>query len=78
MSADSLRTRPSATLRLLEDAYEADSRTQERLMLLELAADLENWPARNLVFRTALDRAAHDLVRLAGQAEAEPPPAQPG
>jgi hypothetical protein len=36
----------------------------ERLMLLELATDLQNWPARNLIFRAALDRAA-DIRRLA-------------
>ena len=41
----------------------------ERVMLLELATDLKNWPARNLVFRTALDRAAEDLVTMASHAE---------
>ena len=41
--------------------------SHERLLLLELATDLQNWPARNMVFRQALDRAADDLVRLAGQ-----------
>ena len=45
------------------------SPAHERLMLLELATDLQNWPARNLVFRTALDRAAEDIVRMAGGAE---------
>jgi hypothetical protein len=38
-------------------------------MLLELATDLQNWPARNLVFRAALDRAADDLVRMASTAD---------
>ena len=42
-----------------------DTASHERLLLLELATDLQNWPARNMVFRQALDRAAHDLVRLA-------------
>lgn len=50
-----------------EDAP-ADSEAYERLMLLELAIDLESWPARNLVFREALDRAAQDLVAMAGKA----------
>ena len=45
----------------------ADSDAYERLMLLELATDLENWPARNLVVREALDRAAQDLVAMAGK-----------
>lgn len=43
--------------------------SHERLMLLELATDLKNWPARNPVFRTALDRAAQDLVTMASQAD---------
>lgn len=38
-------------------------------MLLELATDLQNWPARNLVFKEALDRAAHDLVAMASKDE---------
>lgn len=45
------------------------SPSHERLMLLELATDLQNWPARNLVFKTALDRAAEDLVRMASGAD---------
>jgi hypothetical protein len=36
-------------------------------MLLELATDLESWPAKNLVVRQALDRAAQDLVAMAGK-----------
>ena len=46
-----------------------DSVAQERLMLLELATDLRNWPARNLVFRDALDRAAQDLLAMASAGE---------
>lgn len=42
-----------------------DSPAHERLLLLELASDLQNWPVRNLVFRHALDRAAQDLVMIA-------------
>jgi hypothetical protein len=49
-----------------EDAA-ADSDAYERLMLLELATDLESWPAKNLVVRQALDRAAQDLVAMAGK-----------
>ena len=45
----------------------ADSESHERLMLLELAVDLECWPVRNLVVRQALDRAAQDLVAMAGK-----------
>jgi len=50
-----------------EDA--ADSASYERLMLLELATDLESWPVRNLVVREALDRAAQDLVVMAGRGQ---------
>ena len=46
----------------------ADSDAYERLMLLELATDLERWPARNPVVRHALDRAAQDLVAMVGRA----------
>lgn len=46
---------------------EAASESYERLLLLELATDLESWPARNLVVREALDRAAQDLVAMAGK-----------
>ena len=45
----------------------ADSDAYERLMLLELATDLESWPVRNPVVRQALDRAAQDLVAMAGK-----------
>lgn len=51
-----------------EDAA-ADSETYERLMLLELATDLESWPVKNLVVRQALDRAAQDLVAMAGKGQ---------
>ena len=51
-----------------EDAA-ADSEAYERLMLLELATDLETWPARNLVVRQALDRAARDLVAMAAKGQ---------
>lgn len=47
------------------DRTEPDEPSQERVMLLELAANLQNWPARNVVFTRALDRAAEDLVRMA-------------
>ena len=39
----------------------------EREMLLNLATDLQAWPARNVVFKRALERAARDLVRMAGK-----------
>jgi hypothetical protein len=39
----------------------------ERLMLLELAGDLQSWPARNVVFEKALDRAAQELARMASE-----------
>ena len=45
----------------------SESEAYERLLLLELATDLESWPARNLVVREALDRAAQDRVALAGK-----------
>jgi hypothetical protein len=51
-----------------EDAA-VDSEAYERLMLLELATDLESWPVRNLVVRQALDRAAQDLVTMAGKSQ---------
>jgi hypothetical protein len=51
------------------ETAELGSEFHERLMLLELATDLQNWPARNVVFRKALDRAAQDLVRIAGHAD---------
>ena len=51
------------------DARKLDAVFQERVMLLELATDLQNWPARNQVFKKALDRAAQDLVRLASHAD---------
>lgn len=41
--------------------------SDERTMLLELASNLQNWPARNVVFQKALDRAAEDLVRMAAE-----------
>ena len=41
--------------------------THDRLMLLELATDLQGWPARNLVFRNALDRAAQELAKIASE-----------
>ena len=44
-----------------------DTPTHDRLMLLELATDLQGWSARNLVFRNALDRAARELARMASQ-----------
>lgn len=50
-----------------EDAAESES--YERLMLLELATDLESWPVRNLVVREALDRAAQNLVAMAGKGQ---------
>lgn len=56
-------------LRTGEDAA-TDSESYERLMLLELATDLESWPVRNLVVREALDRAAQDLVAMAGKGQA--------
>ena len=49
-----------------------ESEAYERLLLLELATDLESWPARNLVVREALDRAAQDLVALAGKGQDQP------
>jgi hypothetical protein len=48
---------------------EADPEAHERLLLLELATDLECWPARNRVVREALDRAAQDLVAMAGKGQ---------
>jgi hypothetical protein len=42
--------------------------SHERAMLMELANDLERWPARNAVFREALDRAAHEIAELANGA----------
>ena len=57
--------------RHLQTAEEAaaDSDAYERLMLLELATDLESWPARNPVVRHALDRAARDLVAMAAKGQ---------
>ena len=49
----------------------ADTEAHERLMLLELATDLESWPVRNLVVRQALDRAAQDLVAMAGKGQGQ-------
>ena len=44
-----------------------DEPSDERTLLLELATSLQKWPARNEVFRKALDRAAQDLVRMASE-----------
>ena len=59
----------SARMRRLPTGENArrDSASQDRLMLLELATDLQNWPARNLVFRQALDLAAQDLMTMASK-----------
>lgn len=62
----------SATSRAAERTPEGegvalDTPQHERLMLLELATDLQRWPARNVVFRRALDRAARDLAKLASE-----------
>ena len=46
-----------------------DSEAHERLLLLELATDLESWPVKNLVVRQALDRVAQDLVAMAGKGQ---------
>ena len=56
--------RPTQHLRISERAP-LGTPSHERLMLLELATDLQTWPTRSAVFRTALDRAADDLVRMA-------------
>ena len=53
-------------MRALEGAV-SDGPSGERAMLIELAANLQNWPARNVVFERALDRAAHDLLRMASE-----------
>ena len=56
--------------RHLQTAEEAaDSTAYERLMLLELATDLESWPVRNPVVRHALDRAVRDLVAMAAKGQ---------
>lgn len=44
---------------------EVGSLADERAALLELASALEQWPARNIVFRRALDEAALEIVRMA-------------
>lgn len=54
---------------LVGEGAALDAPTHDRLMLLELATDLQGWPARNLVFRDALDRAAQELARMASQTE---------
>ncbi len=36
----------------------------ERSMMLELASTLEEWPARNIVFRRRLDQVAQEIVRM--------------
>lgn len=42
------------------------SAAHQRSMMLELASTLEEWPARNIVFRRRLDQVAREIVRLAG------------
>lgn len=49
----------------LEEPEAIGSPELERLMMLELASTLEEWPARNIVVRERLDLAAREIVRLA-------------
>jgi hypothetical protein len=46
-----------------------DEVSDDRVLLLELAVSLQSWPARNMVFKTALNQAARNLIRMAGQNE---------
>jgi len=65
VTSDSLLAiRPSAQVNGLMEPDEDD-----RLLLLELASDLQSWSAHNVVFRRALDRAAAQLIELANQTE---------
>lgn len=48
-----------------DDAEEIGSTAHDRLMLLQLASELERWPARNIVYRNALGGVAREIVQLA-------------
>ena len=62
-----MRHRRLAPDQALESEPALGTSTHERLMLLELAGDLQSWPTRNVVFEQALDRAAQELARMAGE-----------
>ena len=62
-----MRPRRPAPVRALESEPAFGTPAHERLMLLELAGDLQSWPARNVVFEKALDRAAQELARMASE-----------
>ena len=66
MTLDSLLADRERSLTGLAGAR-PDELSDDRAMLLELATSLQNWPARNVVFKKALDRAAQDLVRMASE-----------
>lgn len=66
----SARARPS------EDPDDIGTPAHERMMMLELANTLEEWPVRNIVVRQRLDLIAREIVRQAsvqGHAESLPP-----
>ena len=65
-----MRYRRLAPARPLESEPAIGPATHERLMLLELAGDLQSWPARNAVFKKALDHAAQELARMASETAA--------
>lgn len=66
MTPDLFQPSRARQMRPLENVL-SDGPSGERAMLLELAANLQNWPARNVVFERALDRAARDLLQLASE-----------
>ena len=55
--------------RKADDPEEIGSPAHQRLMLLELASELENWPVRNIVYRHALDGVAREIMQLASHRE---------
>jgi hypothetical protein len=67
------RSRETSVFKAEWDSSVLGTPSHERLMLLELACDLERWPARNVVARKALDNAARQVAELASGSGTSPP-----
>lgn len=57
--------RLSARARPSEDPDDIGTPAHERMMMLELANTLEEWPVRNIVVRQRLDLIVREIVRQA-------------
>lgn len=52
-------------LKAVDEPEDIGSASHLQYFLLDLASTLDDWPARNSVFRHRLDQVAHEIVRLA-------------